>query len=292
MHLLLIISRLSNLLFFTEKTNQRDLVKFNLQKYLADERLSLFYYGKSENKIWEQIEKSIGKQNTKQFRKTVASLEFIFTPYWRRAFEHLFLWKKYFQNNQSLLQQIISDIEKLSGVEKFNIYKIPIYLISDPLSKNKEINARFSWTPKESFIIVEIPFGLKVPDNFPPLSVLVHEFFHLMLRKNKSLFSKISKITEENKKILTKLSESMPSRIFLEELLISSFIPEGYLSEKYFNTKVIRNISRPKEKDLLMWRKFVASKLYQTAKKYINSVLRIDERYLRELIDIIKQNAK
>jgi hypothetical protein len=290
MRLQFIISRLSNLLFFAQKTNGHDLIKFDLQKYLADENFNLFYYGKTENKILEQIEKSIGRQNAKRFQKAVASLEPVFTLHWRKASKHLFLWKRYFQDNQSLFQQIISDIEKLSGVEKFNIYKIPIYFISDPGDKYKEINAWFSWTPKESFIVVEIPLGLKAPNNFFPLSVLAHEFFHSILRKNKSLFSKISKITEENKKILTKLSESMPSRIFLEELLISSFIPEGYLSEKYFNTKVVPNTSKPK--DLLMWRKFVASKLYQTAKKYINSAQRIDEKYLRDLIDIIKQNAK
>lgn len=290
MRLPLIISRLTNLLFFIQKTNQHYLVKFNLQKYLADENFNLSYYGKTENKIWGQIEQSIGKQNTKQFQKAVASLEFILNPYWRKASEHLFLWKKYFQNNQSLLQQIISDIEKLSGVEKFNIYKIPIYLISNSLNKDKEINAWFSWTPEESFVVVEIPFGLKAPNNFFPLSVLAHEFFHLALRKNKNLFLKITETAQENEKLFTKPGEGMPNRIFLEELLISSFIPEGYLSEKYFDNKIAPRVSKPK--GLLKWRKFVAFKLYQTAKKYINNTQQIDEKYLNSLIAIIRQNTK
>jgi hypothetical protein len=179
MHLSLIISRLTNLLFFIQKTDRHYLVKFNLQKYLADENFNLFYYGKTENKIWEQIERSIGKQNTKQFQKAAVSLESIFTPHWRKASKRPFLWKKYFQNNQSLLQQIISDIEILSGAEKFNIYKIPIYLISNLLNKDKEINAWLSWTPRESFIVVEIPFGLKVLNIFFSLSVLAHEFFFI-----------------------------------------------------------------------------------------------------------------
>ena len=103
-----------------------------------------------------------------------------------------------------------------------------------------------------------------MPDNFFPLAVLAHEFFHLMLRENKNLFLKITKIAQKNEKLFTKLSKEIPSRIFLEELLISSFIPEGYLSEKYFNTKVVSRISKPK--DLLSWRKFIAFKLYQIAK--------------------------
>jgi len=129
-----------------------------------------------------------------------------------------------------------------------------------------------------------------VPNNFFPLAVLAHEFFHLMLRKNKNLFLKITKITQKNEKLFTKLSKEIPSRIFLEELLISSFIPEGYLSEKYFNTKVVSRISKPK--DLLSWRKFIAFKLYQIAKKYTDNIRQIDENYLKDLILIIKQNVK
>ena len=111
-----------------------------------------------------------------------------------------------------------------------------------------------------------------------------------MLRKNKSLFLKTARIAKENEKMLTKLSEGTPSRIFLEELLISSFIPEGYLGEKYFKTKVITYTSTPKK--LLRWRKFIACNLYQTAKEYINNAQQIDKKYLEDLIAVIKQNAK
>ncbi|MBU2068007.1 hypothetical protein KKE13_00255, partial [Patescibacteria group bacterium] len=68
MHLPLIISRFSNLLFFVQKTNQVRLTGFNLQKYLAD-NVDISFYGKSESEIWKQIRKSIGKQNTEQFKK-------------------------------------------------------------------------------------------------------------------------------------------------------------------------------------------------------------------------------
>lgn len=290
MHLSIIISRFSNFLFFIQETNEYDSVKFDLQKYLSDEKLNLSFYGKGENKIWGQIEKIIGKESAKQIKKSIVSLEPVFASHWRKTSKHLFLWKRYFQNNQLLFQQTILEVKKLSGIKHFAISKIPIYLISNYASNDKEINAWFSWTPKESFIVVEIPFSLKVPTNFFPLSVLAHEFFHLVLRKNKNLLLKITKVAKGNEKLFTKLGESMPNRIFLEELLISSFIPEGYLSEKYFNTKVIPYTSRPK--DLLMWRKFVASKLYQTAKKYINNAQRIDEKYLKDLTGIIQHNTK
>ncbi len=286
MHLSIKIFRLSNLLFFASKTDKADLVKSDLRKYLLDEKVGLSFYGKSENKIWRQIEKIIGKENTREIKKIVVSLDQVFAPHWRKASKHLLSWKQYFQNNQSLFQQSILELKKLSGIKNFTISKIPIYFISDPSSNDKEVNAWFSWTPKESFIVVEIPLGFKVPNNFFPLAVLAHEFFHLMLRENKNLFLKITKIAKEKDELFTELAEGMPNRIFLEELLISSFIPEGYLSEKCFNTKVVYHVSKPK--DLLRWRKFVAFELYQEAKKYVNNTRQIDENYLKDLIRIIK----
>jgi hypothetical protein len=285
-----IISRLSNLLFSIQKTDGRSLVKFDLEKYLSNENLDLSFYEKSENKIWGQIKKSIGEENARQFQKAIAPLESIFTSHWRKTSNHLLLWRKYFQSNQSLFRRAIFDVKKLSGIKHFPLSRTPIYLISDTKSKDKEIHAWFSWTPKRNFIVVEIPISLKTPNNLFPVSILTHEFFHLILRENKNLFLKITKIAQENKKILTKLSEGMPNRIFLEELLISSFIPEGYLGEKHFHTKIVTHIIKPK--NLLAWRKLVAFKLNRTAKEYINSARQIDEKYLKDLIKVIKQNEK
>lgn len=206
------------------------------------------------------------------------------------AYEYLLLWKQYFQNNQALFKQIVIKIEKLIGITHFAISKIPIYLVPDINSKDKEISARFSWTPKKSFIDIEIPSELKTPKEFFPISILAHEFFHLMLRKNRNLFLKIEKITGKNEKLFAKLSGSMLHRMFLEELLVSSFVPEGYLSEKYLNTKSYT--FTPKLKDLLSWRRLVAFKSHEMAKKYTDNAQQIDEKYLEYIIDILKQNTK
>jgi len=279
-------SRLFNFLFFIQKENKTNLINFDLQKYLSNENFDLLYYKQNKNKICEQIKRSIGKQKAKQFQKIITSLKLVFTIYWRKEFKYLLFWKKYFQSNQSLFQRIISDIKKLSGIKHFKVSKISIYLISDPAHNNEEIHAWFSWSPEKSFIVVEISTGFKPPNNLLPVSILTHEFFHLILRENKNLFSKISEIAEQNKNLFTKLSSGVPNRIFLEELLISSFIPEGYLNEKYFHTKVTTHVVKPK--NLLAWRKFVAYKLCQITKKYINNNQQIDDKYLKDLTEVIK----
>ena len=290
MHLQIKISRLSNFLFFVQKTNKQTPAGFNLKNYFPGENFDLSFYGKSNDKIWKQIEKSIGKERVKQFQESVKPMETAFNSYWRNKAKRLLLCKKYFQNNQPLLQRVIFEIKRLSGIHHFTVAHIPIYFISDFTHNDDEIHAWFSWMPKKSFMVVEIPPNFEPRDNSFPIGVLAHEFFHLMLRKNKNLFSKIGKIAEDNKKLFIKLSEGMPHRLFLEELLISSFIPEGYLSKKHFRTKITTRITKPKS--LLAWRKFVAFKLEQTAKAYIDNHQRIDEKYLKDLIKAIKENTK
>lgn len=293
MYLTIKISQLSNLLFFAQKAEVCDLIKIDLRQplqHLADSNINRLFYEQNENKLWKQIEKTTGTQKLNQIREAIILLDPVFTSHWHKAHKHLLSWKQYFQDNQLLFEQVIFDIKKLNGVKHFSISKIPIYLVCNPCSKNKEIGARFSWTQKESFIVVEIPLNLKVSSDLFPLAILAHEFFHLILRKREDIFLKINTVAKENEVLFTKIAKGMPSRIFMEELLNSSFVPEGYLSEKYFNIKVASRVSRPK--DLLGWRKFIASMLYSVAKKYTNDSMQIDEKYLKNLMGVIKQNKK
>ncbi|MFH1461000.1 MAG: hypothetical protein ABIF84_01080, partial [Patescibacteria group bacterium] len=198
---------------------------------------------------------------------------------------------QYFQSNSELFEQVIFDIKKLSGVGHFPLSKIPIYLIFDYKSDDNDINAWFSWMPKQSFVVVEIPFELKIPNRLFQLGILTHEFFHLILKQNENLVLQIDQTVEKNKGLLGKMSKGdISDKMFFEELLISSLVPEGYLSEKYFGFKVVADISSPK--DLLDWRRLIAFKMQQPAKKYISNVRQIDKEYLEQLIVVIKENVK
>ncbi len=99
----IIISRFSNLLFSLQKTNQRRLVKSNLQKYLIDRNINRLFYGKNENKIWGQVEELIGLQKVEQIKRAIVPLKPGFSLHWYKTSKHLLRWKQYFQNNQLLL---------------------------------------------------------------------------------------------------------------------------------------------------------------------------------------------
>lgn len=281
MNLSIIISRFSNFLFFVQK--QRNF----LADYPSDKPLDLSFYEKNEHAIWKQIELSIGKHAAKKIKNAITPSKHEFSLYWNATSKHLLLWKRYFQNNQFLFQQALAETNALCGIKRFSISNIPIYLISDPASNDNEISAWFSWTPKQSFLVVEIPHDLTPPDHLFPISVLAHEFFHLSIRKNKTLTLIIIALAQKNNSLIAKMADGMPNKMFLEELLVSSFIPEGYLGKRYFNAKISPIKQRPKT--LLQWRKFVASHLCQMAQTYINSRRAIDEQYLKTILKIIRQ---
>lgn len=282
----IIVPRFSNMLFFAQRIGKHK-KNYDIKKYVISEHAETFFYGKNKIEVLKRLINLIDKKNIKQFNKTIVSLRPIFDTHWERAYPQMLLWKKFFQKNQSLFLQAIHNIEKIIGAKKFDISRVPIYLISVPKSKDRDIHAWFSWTPQESFIVVEIPLGLKVSDDLFPMSVLVHEFFHLMLRKNKKLFLSLNTITQKNKRLLAQLSDGMPHRLFFEELLVSSFVPEGYLSEKIFHTKAHMRAIKPK--DLVGWRRYVASSMRMEAKNYSDNEKMVDKKYLDNLTRVIKK---
>jgi len=288
MRLPITISKFSNLLFFVHKSNT--LTNRELKEQLSAENIDLLFYGKNKKEIWRQLIKKLGGKRTKQIKSEIAYLLPNFVSFWNKKAKHLLAWKQYLQSNQLIFERAIFDTKKLTGVRNYHFSKIPIFLIVTP-HNGHSIEAWFSWTPKKSFLVVEIPANLKTPmNNYFAISVIVHEFFHLLLRNNKKLFTLICNTALKNKTALAKLSDGMPERIFLEELLISSFIPEGYLSNKYFKTKIPR--ADKSEDGLLAWRKFIAAKLRPLSKNYVDNLMEVDKKYINNLMAIVKRNIK
>lgn len=281
------ISRLSNFLFSIQATSGRTSPKSALYEYTNGNNFDVACYGENEEKIWGQIARNIGKKKTRQFRELIKPLGRDFRLHWNNNAQLLRVWENYFHHNETLLQQIIDDTKKLCGVRHFAANNIPIYLVTDMGHHDRELHAWFSWTPKNSFVVVEIPSGLKPPATRFPVSILAHEFFHLIIRKNKRLRSEIIATADTNKATLAKQANGMPYELFLEELLVSSCIPEGYLGKKYARTKMTTQTLG--NNSLLAWRRFVAHKLEQEVKKYINNGRCIDGQYLENLIEIIKR---
>jgi len=189
------------------------------------------------------------------------------------------------KQNWGLLESIIVDMCSLCNISSFSD-RLPINLIYG--KNNEDIFAWFSWTPQDSAITIEFNKSLKVEKEFL-IMVLAHEIFHLMLRKNKKLMQKISEHSKSNKSILIKIKEQgLSFKMILEELIVSSFIPEGYLSKKYFNKSIKKVSNKFSQNDLIDWRRYMAYKMRGYAQLYSNKKNTIDNAYIDKIINLIK----
>lgn len=187
--------------------------------------------------------------------------------------------------NSTTLSILIDKIFLLCGIRSF-ANPIPVYLIRK--KTNQEVFAWFSWTPQKSFITIEFNKSNKINNQFL-LLILAHELFHLILRKNKKLIQKITEYAKSNKSTLQTIKENqLLPRIVLEELIISSFIPEGCLSKKTFR-KYIKTISEFLYNDLIDWRRYIAYKMRTNAQAHVKSKKTIDDKYIKKIIELIKK---
>ncbi len=293
MQLQIVISRLSNLSFFIQKIHQKkyNAGEFNLQEYLSDRETGFLFYGKDEDEIWNKINKNKSKKDLRQVKESIVDFEASFSIYWNTKSKNLLSWKKYFQNNQKVFWEIINSIQKITNVKDFPFSETSIYLVSDPTSNAECINAWVSCTPTENFVVVEIPSTLKTPSDLFPIGVLSHEFFHAILRRNKKLMIQIREIAENNTKLFKAIPERhLSAKMILEELLISSFLPEGYFREKHLDMK-ISNYDLIAINDFIEWRRAIAANSRSIAKEYVENGLQIDEKYLMTILSFIKKNT-
>jgi hypothetical protein len=77
----------------------------------------------------------------------------------------------------------------------------------------------------------------------------------------------------------------------LEELLVSSFVPEGYLKEKYFNL-VVKPINPKNLSNFVSARQYAGYKMKELAKSYMETEKLIDVGYLEILLNDIHKKIK
>jgi hypothetical protein len=197
----------------------------------------------------------------------------------KQELEHLI---NYFKDHRRKIDEILNVFFLLAGVRKTAITKITINLKS---SQKEECEG---WTMSDDSIAIK--YSAKHSLSEVCLLIIPHEIFHLIIWKNKTLTLKMDRLAEDNSEKLKKINfENWEIHMILEELLISSFIPEGYLAEKFLGTdvqkKAQKEIMKNHRECFLCERYKSAYKLYPFAKKYVENKKKIDSRYLKAIIE-------
>lgn len=113
--------------------------------------------------------------------------------------------------------------------------------------------------------------------------ILMHEYFHLCIDQNASLTLIMSDFIDKNKLFFRKFYSSRLSPwIVLHELIVSSFVPEGYLGQK-----MGYDINYKEKTKLGKARLIVGQKMYSLAKKYIDKKIPIDHKYIKAIVNVL-----
>ena len=242
------------------------------------------------NKLWETLNKELGIIKTKEFKKKFESFTDRFSLLWRHEKINLKKIKTYLYSQSKTTKSALAAVNNLVGINKTILSKkIPISLTISS-NENRDQIGWFSILNNHVDLVVECS-GVS-EENYSFLNLIIlHEYFHLALRKNHKI-RRLIKDVSIRERILTSLSKDMIPEQILEELVISSFVPEGYLSLNYFDKKIklVNSISKKEGTiSFVLVRRLCAYKLSGLAKEYLNAKKPIDEKYLLALINVIKK---
>ena len=123
------------------------------------------------------------------------------------------------------------------------------------------------------------------------LHELIHSYFEEL--KFRKLLKDYLKKVDCKKFIKTSVFKEIKSlETIINEMIVDSMMPNGYLAEKYFHFKVnkkfkdIKKIKNKKNKSLEDYRKLATYYLYPILKKYLVNKKPLDENYIKKTVQI------
>jgi hypothetical protein len=150
------------------------------------------------------------------------------------------------------------------------------------------------------------PTGVSTDMVAEMLNVLYHETAHLTLEHGhyqnlleQFLQSLRGKFTEKH----AFFHSGQGTRTVVNEAVMTSLLPEGYLAEKYFGGDIFEKVEKILGKnfekirkggrdDFVAYRIFAAAKLYPVAKDYIENRKPVDEDYLQKVWEVFEDFSK
>ncbi len=291
--LVCVLNRKKEWIKITGKLNSQEkkyLKDFSLIMQKSPSNLEVIFLFSDKKNIWKEIENEIGKEKTIILKKIFSIFTERFNFLWLKEEKKINSIKNYFLKNIHYIDSNLKIIEKLCNLEKKqSASKIILKIL---LSSSRKTDCQ-AWYFNNT-IILEASAWPK--DKYDELlnTIFLHECFHFYLQKNKFLSTKIKNLANKNENDIKKLDlKHWLNEVILEECLVSSFLPEGYLSEKFLKKDIKRvankKIKSKNEEKLSKLRYFCALKLYNQARDYVENKKALDDLYLKHLLKNITE---
>jgi hypothetical protein len=218
-----------------------------------------------------------------------------FNRIWERRRSRLTAIRKLLRRESPNVEAAIQDILSLCGKPKegrFDLSAVQIHLLMSSDRKG-DLSGWFSQTKNDIKLILECSQRLTPNDRIFLQLVLLHEFFHVCLRSNQGLRDLIFKTSNSHRELFRRFSKAVPADMFFEEMLISSFIPEGYLAHARFGSNIQSTPHYIQKTDneaqsMINARRFCAYRMRNMAKTYLSERKKIDASYIEAALNELK----
>lgn len=249
--------------------------------------IEAYFLISESGQVWTALEQEFGTQNITTLKEIFESFSQRFNLLWQREESSLVAVREYLTTQSEKINSAVATVSTLTQTTEriSELMDIPLHLAISSREKD-DILGWYSAFGTKMDLVLECS-GVS-QEEFPFLdAVLLHEIFHIALKKNPQISSLITETTKNNLDFVSSLSEEIPQPQIIEELLISSFTPEGCLASQNFGTTV-EKVDDYIPHNFVSIRRYCAHIMRQTAQQYINQNKSIDREYLSLLIEKIK----
>ncbi|MBI1863951.1 hypothetical protein HYS03_01950 [Candidatus Woesebacteria bacterium] len=242
--------------------------------------------------VWEKANKKFGAKDTEKFRHFEKVFSKRFEKIWTEDKNKLTEWKKVLErsNQNKTSDKLIETLNSLFGKDGGGEVIDVILLLSTPNTRGagggnlapRAITLEVSQTPDQYTTNVQL--------------MLWHELVHVIWEKGP--YQKTFNNFHEKLLNSGALSpvENVPLRVTLNEAVMESLLPYGYLGYKYFNYKskdyfneILSKLENNFDKNQVMiyWRVYSANKLFELSQNYCERGKAIDKDFLEKVVKIM-----
>jgi len=278
------------------KQFKKILKKYNFRK---DNYLGFLFITLSEKKVWANLKKRVSKRKFDKIRMIFKIFEPKFEQIWFKEKKNLRQAKQILNKSlkEKRIKNLINDLfllfPKKSG---YKILTFQIYLLGHLSTKYYIAGGANIGENKITIELSQITSKTGVEEKC--LRVIFHEIIHAFFEKPnfREALGKFLGKQNLDKFTQTKVYQEIGSfETIINEMIVHSLLPNGYLGEKYFHLKTkerignIKEIEKKKIKQYQDFLKLATYYLYSTLKKYLRKKKPLDENYIAQTFRIFKK---
>jgi len=263
------------------------LLKYNFESKF----LGIPFITSPDESVWRKVKNWVEKDEYNDLQKVFSIFELRFERIWQNEETKLANWKNTL--SKELIEQKYQDLEedlKRFFNQKPQFRNIDVYLLISAVGSGGGANLGPGRVTLECTALPA--------DQVPRvLNVLYHETAHLVFEHGyyKNLLGQfLESIRSDFSERHAFFGSGRGLRSAINEAVMSSLLPEGYLASKYFDRNVFHNaekvlgtnfenVAKGKKCDFRAYRLFVAAKLLPLVKDYIENKKPVDETYLQSV---------